>query len=85
MKKQVQLVDDPPRSVADICKDHHDRFKGRQHVESHAMVVVEITASMVTAVMTTSMAAKVTTPSPVVLGRLLLQRCWRLQRRGWQW
>ena len=77
LKQHVQLVDDLQRSVADISKDHHDRSKGRQHVESPAMVVVEMTAFMVAVVMTTSMVAKVTTPSLVVLGRLPLRRCWR--------
>ena len=61
LKQQVHLVDDMQRSVADISKDRRDRSKCRQHVESPAMVVMEMTASMVAVVMTTSMAAKVTT------------------------
>ena len=73
MKQQVQLVEDLQRFVADISRDHQDRSKGRQHVESPAMVVVETTASMVAVVMTASMAAKVTTPSLVVLGRFPLR------------
>ena len=72
LKQQVQLEDDLQRFVADISKDHQDRSKGRQHVESRVMVVVEMTAFMVPVVMTTSMAAKVTTTSLVVLGRLPL-------------
>ena len=76
LKQQVQLVDDLQRCVADISKDHQDRSKGRQHVESPAMVVVEMTAFMVAVVMTTTMAAKVTTTSLVVLGRLPLWRWW---------
>ena len=75
LKQQVQLVDDLQRSVADISKDHQDRSKGGQHIESPAVVVVEMTASMVAVVMTTSMVAKVTIPSLVVLGRLPLRRC----------
>ena len=77
LKQQVQLVDNLQRSVAITSKDHPDRSKGRQHVESPAVVVVEMTASMVAVVMTTSIASKVTTPSLVVLGRLPLRRCWR--------
>ena len=77
LKQQVPLVDDLQRSVSDISKDHQARSKGRRHVASTAMVVVEMTAFMVAVVMTTSMAAKVTTPSLVVLGQIPLRQCWR--------